>query len=262
MGIGIIGIALGYIGQHLVQTQVAALQKKAQQSDDESSSSSEGETNPSGRGDECVEKSTSKLKNIMVAVGPVATMVTFGAIVVGYLEKWSVIDSVYWCVMTGTSVGYGDFAPTKTSTRWFAIFFIPISVGVISHTLGRIANIFVEREIAKANSKLLHREVTLEDLEAMNADGDGEVSPLEFIEHMLLAMNKVDRKLLDQLHAQFERLDADNSGGLQEDDLVILTQQKLSERRERALTHYKENLLSYNKDHLRGSAPQISPTTW
>jgi len=132
---------------------------------------------------------------------------------------------------------------------WFCIFFIPTSVGVISAALGRIANIFVEHEICKANSKLLHREVTLEDLEDMNADGDGEVSPLEFVEHMLLVMNKVDQKLLDELHAQFQRLDADGSGGLEQDDLEILTRRKLEENRARNLLDYKSSLLNAENVH-------------
>lgn len=126
---------------------------------------------------------------------------------------------------------------------WFSIFFIPLSVGVISAALGRIANIFVEREITKANTKLLTQEVTLEDLETMNADGDGEVSPLEFVEYMLKTMNKVDQSLLDELHLQFEKLDADGSGGLQQDDLVLITQRKLEERRNRALECYFNELL-------------------
>jgi len=77
----------------------------------------------------------------------------------------------------------------------------------------------------------------------MNADGNGEVSPLEFVEHMLLVMQKVDRDLLEKLHVQFERLDADGSGGLQPDDLEILTKERLHERRQNALREYNQNLL-------------------
>lgn len=121
---------------------------------------------------------------------------------------------------------------------WFSVVFIPLSVGVISAALGRIANIFVEQEVFKSNTKLLRREVTLEDLEEMNVDGDGEVSPLEFIEHMLKKMHKVDQMLLDKLHHQFEVLDADGSGGLQQDDLDLLTERKLKERRTCALNLY------------------------
>ena len=145
--------------------------------------------------------------------------------------------------MHTSKVGFGDFAPKTNEMRWFSVIFIPLSVGVISAALGRIANIFVEREIAKSNTKLLKREVTLEDLEVMNADGDGEVSLLEFVEYMLKSMHKVDQNLLDELHRQFERLDADGSGGLQQDDLELLTERKLSERRTDALERYANNLL-------------------
>lgn len=127
--------------------------------------------------------------------------------------------------------------------RWFSVVYIPLAVGAFSAALGRIANIFVEAEIRKSNKKLLEREVTVEDLERMNADGDGEVSPLEFVEHMLKTMNKVDQALLDDLHSQFQKLDADGSGGLESDDLVLLTEQKLNERRRVILEKYRSALL-------------------
>lgn len=142
--------------------------------------------------------------------------------------------------------------------KWFCVIFIPLSVGVISASLGKIANIFIEKEIAKSNDKLLKSELTLEDLERMNADGDGEVSVLEFVEFMLKSMNKVDQNLLDDLHRQFYALDADGSGGLQKEDLDILTEQKLNERRNIALEKYKNTFLGKGSVRLGGNT--ISPT--
>jgi len=261
LGIGIIGIALGYVGQNLIQAQMLAMQRKSQDDDVDNLQAEP----PAG-----IEPKHSPLidfaRAILLFFLPLTTMLVVGSVIVGYSEGWSWIDSFYWCVMTGTSVGYGDFHPTTNSMIWFCIFFIPASVGVISSALGRIANVFVEREIQKANSKLLKREVTLEDLEAMNADGDGEVSPLEFVEHMLLVMNKVDRKLLDELHAQFEKLDADGSGGLQQDDLEILTRRKLEECRTKKLLHYKSMRMDTNCVHQEMhqpktvTCPQIFPS--
>ena len=169
------------------------------------------------------------------------------------------VDSIYWCVITGTSVGFGDKVPQSGSMRWFCIIYVPLAVGAYSAALGRIANIFVEREIRKSNAKLLRREVTLEDLETMNDDGDGEVSPLEFVEHMLKSMNKVDQGLLDDLHRQFEALDADGSGGLQEDDIIILTERKLSERRQKILVKYRDALLRRRGSTFGRISAQIHP---
>ena len=44
----------------------------------------------------------------------------------GYLagkeEGWTRFDSFYWAFVTATTVGYGDFRPTKRKSRIIAIF--------------------------------------------------------------------------------------------------------------------------------------------
>lgn len=189
------------------------------------------------------ENGPSAFREAFVVIVPILSMILTGSLVVGKIEGWTAIDSIYWCISTGTSVGYGDFAPETDEMRWFCVFFIPLSVGVISAALGKVANVFVEREISKTNEKLLKSELTVEDLERMNVDGDGEVSLLEFVEFMLKSMSKVDQKMLDELHDQFYRLDADGSGALQEDDLVLLAEEKLNEQRKIALERFEKKKL-------------------
>ena len=273
-GIGIIGIALGYIGQQLVQAQMLALQmasrKKAAAAVAAAESSlketcSDPMTPDSlkkGLGQRQgpdLQQSNSAGRQLVLSIVPIVVLILIGSLVVGRYEGWDAVDSIYWCVITGTSVGFGDKVPQTGSMRWFCIVYIPLAVGAYSTALGRIANIFVEREIRKNNAKLLQREVTLEDLETMNDDGDGEVSPLEFVEHMLKSMNKVDQALLDDLHRQFDVLDADGSGGLQEDDIVILTERKLTERRQKVLVKYRDALLRRRGSVFGRVSAQIHP---
>lgn len=49
-----------------------------------------------------------------------ATLVT-GSIFYSIVEGWSVIDSIYFCVMTIATVGYGDFSPSTALSKIFTI---------------------------------------------------------------------------------------------------------------------------------------------
>jgi len=45
---------------------------------------------------------------------------SFGFLV-GRLEKWSWADTIYWTIITATTVGYGDFRPTKHRSRGYTL---------------------------------------------------------------------------------------------------------------------------------------------
>ena len=46
------------------------------------------------------------------------------------VEGWSLIDALYFSVMTMSTIGYGDLAPTKDISKLFTIFFAFLSIGV------------------------------------------------------------------------------------------------------------------------------------
>ena len=52
-----------------------------------------------------------------------ATVVGIGAALYHWLEGWSWLDSVYFVVITLTTIGYGDLHPTKPVTKLITIFY-------------------------------------------------------------------------------------------------------------------------------------------
>ena len=54
-----------------------------------------------------------------------------GTFTYSYLEGWNYVDSLYFSIITLTTVGYGDFSPQTTGGKLFTIFYIVLGVGMI-----------------------------------------------------------------------------------------------------------------------------------
>jgi len=54
-----------------------------------------------------------------------------GTLIYHHLEGWDYLDSLYFSVITLTTVGYGDFSPQTRGGKIFTIFYIFIGLGMI-----------------------------------------------------------------------------------------------------------------------------------
>lgn len=79
-------------------------------------------------------------------------LMAVGTIFYSRIEGWSLLDSLYFCVISLTTVGYGDFSPETDAGKLFAIFYVLIGLGMLAsflHMLARERRSIVEKRFGE-----------------------------------------------------------------------------------------------------------------
>jgi voltage-gated potassium channel len=87
----------------------------------------------------------SVLKLSVVGISTIAV----GTVFYHVIEKLSYLDALYFSVITLTTIGYGDIAPTTSIGKLFTIFYVLIGIGL----LAGIANILLKHAVVKRMKK-------------------------------------------------------------------------------------------------------------
>uniref|UniRef100_A0A7S3L9A2 Potassium channel domain-containing protein n=1 Tax=Amphora coffeiformis TaxID=265554 RepID=A0A7S3L9A2_9STRA len=281
-GVAVLAIALGVVGHKIVETQVSSITKAEAKFVDDMAKTFQKKLTASQRQKAYAKRSSSggsgssfsylnevdqigysirrrakaikspwhstwdwmkKFAKMLGTYVPALTPLFLGAFYIGHFEKWNWSDVIYYCVVTTTSIGYGDLTPIREDTRLFAVIYIPLAVGAMGHFLGTIATFIVEQRTQKTNEILWKHELTIDDLRSMSSS-DGTVTELDFVVFMLKAMKKVDDDLIDAIREHFVKLDLTHSGTLGRKDLELRAQQQLqSVKTKLRLATYKAELL-------------------
>jgi len=72
-----------------------------------------------------------------------------GTVFYSLVEKWAVIDSIYFSIMTIATIGYGDLAPTTPLSKIFTIIMALSGIGIFVGIATRLAQEFTKNEIKK-----------------------------------------------------------------------------------------------------------------
>lgn len=133
-------------------------------------------------------------------------------------EPLSLAEGFYWCIVTATTVGFGDISPGpgNEEARIFGIFYLLIAVVFMGSFLGNLGNYLRNSvDIEDVLGTALSEDMIAE----LDKSGDGFVSKDEWLRAILTVLKKVDDELCEIILSHFDALDADGSGTLSADDL-------------------------------------------
>jgi len=63
-------------------------------------------------------------------------------------EGWSLVDSLYFCVITLATIGYGDLAPASPLSKLFTVGFVVLGVGLFATFVGKVVVLMVKQRDA------------------------------------------------------------------------------------------------------------------
>lgn len=73
-------------------------------------------------------------------------LVLSGTIFYWRIEDWTIVESLYFSVVTLTTVGFGDFTPTTPGAQIFTIFYILTGIGIFVALLASVAQQYIEQK--------------------------------------------------------------------------------------------------------------------
>lgn len=80
----------------------------------------------------------------MAALATVIVL-AIGMLFYHYVQDLSWVDALYFCVVTLTTIGYGDITPVTDAEKLFTIGYILAGIGI----LATFVNLFVKRAVAR-----------------------------------------------------------------------------------------------------------------
>lgn len=173
------------------------------------------------------------LPSMLLTLGlQVVSALIFCALTAGTEGAWTFGDAIYHCLVTATTVGYGDVSNGTQGGRLWAVFHILLSVCMLGELISTLDELTTRRAETLARVKQLSRELDEELLNQLmdrakqmrplvTRDGKG-LTELEFVLAMIVELEVVQWDQVQPFIKQFRKLDITGDARLGVDDLKLI----------------------------------------
>ncbi|CAE7702851.1 TPKB [Symbiodinium pilosum] len=136
--------------------------------------------------------------------------------------QMGLFDSIYYFVITSTTVGYGDVCPRTATAKMWSIIVASYGIGLIIMWADHLNRLWQTRQLHLREARILQRELDPSLIEEFDVSGDGQVTELEYVLAMLRSLELVNMDVVGPILDRFNALDKDGNGVLDRDDLQRL----------------------------------------
>jgi len=139
-------------------------------------------------------------------------------------------DAMYHCIVTATTVGYGDVALTTNGSKLFATLHVALSVSWLGALVGEVSVLQARRKAQIDRADVLLRQMDVDEIVELDKDGKG-VDKLEFAIGMMIVLGvelcgeKLTWEAMQPFLKKFDKIDHSNTGRIDREDLERLARQ-------------------------------------
>jgi hypothetical protein len=173
-----------------------------------------------------LKKANSKAFYSIVSI---VTILLIGSFVMSAIESWTFVDSVYWAIVTITTVGFGDIAPKSTAGRSFCIVYILLGSLIVARAMSVFIQYPMITRRKRMEMKVLKqfKQLPAQTVAALNGSfqrgaynflrpkgqsESKEIQKAEFIVVLLEMMDKLSPQDVLMASRVFDSLDVTSSG--------------------------------------------------
>ena len=156
-------------------------------------------------------------------LGPLITFVLvqclFSALFIWIEPDWDHYGIAYYhCMVTASTVGYGDLTIVTQRGKLLAFFHIFVSVSLLAAMLSDLDGLRTRRASELRRGQQFLGRLNVDNIMSLDTDGTG-VDMFEFVVGMLLKLDYVNCETVQGFVAQFQALDTSGDGILQRNEL-------------------------------------------
>lgn len=151
-----------------------------------------------------------------------------GGLAIGSNEGWPLSSSIYFAIMSATTIGFGADEPNTDTAKWLAIIYLPVLIFLTTSLLSKAyvrIKAYIHVDIQEFQSHLTHifdPSHFAESLHNMDIDDHHGVNVTEFTLQILINEYHVEPEKITIIHDYFNTLNRTHTGVLTEKDIIAV----------------------------------------